>query len=122
MMTAWKSWVEKCFENPWKMQRRFAQEVLEIHEIAERLVERVDQKIKALRQAEAQADQKIALLDGLLTRYKNLAGGPERVGEEGSGRQQRVRSLAEKGFSAEQIARILDAPAGEVELMLNLAE
>ena len=40
---------------------------------------------------------------------------------QGEGRQKEVQSLFEKGFNAEQIARILDLPSGEVELILNLA-
>lgn len=121
-MSALKGFVEKCLENPWKMQKRFALEVMEIQEIAEKLVERIERKIETLKRIEAQADEKIALLDGLISRWKHLQ---ERPLETEGGRrkdlqQGEVLSLARKGFNAEEISRILDLPRGEVELILNL--
>jgi hypothetical protein len=93
----------------------------EIDAITEKLVSRVEQKIKTLKALNAEADQKIAILDGLITKYKSLAS-PSPVeapaGERHS--QGEVRVLAGKGFGADQIARILDLPLGEVELILNL--
>lgn len=119
-MASLKGFVEKCLENPWKMQKRFAMEVMEINEIAEKLVERIERKIATLKQIEAQADQKIAVLDGLITRFKKLNEAAPNYGGEGDIRQREVLTLARKGFSAEQIACILDLPSGEVELILNL--
>jgi hypothetical protein len=119
-MTSLKGFVGKCLENPWKMQRNFAREVLEINEIAEKLVERLDRKITALKTVEALADQKIALLDGLITKFKKMNYSLEKTESPGEGRQQEVHTLAEKGFSTDQIARILELPSGEVELILNL--
>ncbi|MEW6184282.1 MAG: hypothetical protein AB1585_00925 [Thermodesulfobacteriota bacterium] len=119
-MTSLKGFVEKCLENPWKLQKNFAREVLEINEIAEKLVERIDLKIKSLKAVEAQADHKIALLDGLITKLKKMNVSGEALESTAEGSRKDVRSLAEKGFSSDQIARILDLPAGEVELILNL--
>lgn len=97
-------------------------ELTEINDIAEKLVNRIDNKIKILKTVEAQADQKIAILDRLITKFKNISPS-DGVGEEAEkGHLAEVRSLADKGFNAEQIARILDLPSGEVELILNLAQ
>lgn len=120
--TSLKGFVGKCLENPWKEQKRFAMEVMEIQEIAEKLVARIERKIETLKSIEAQADEKIALLDGLISRWKRLQGGIPGKGEERGKDYNRdeVLALARKGFDAEQISRILDLPRGEVELILNL--
>ena len=120
-MSSLKNILGKCLENPWKVQRDFNLEVMEIHEIAEKLFIRIDQKIKELKTVEAQADEKIILLHGLINESKQKIKGTDLVGVEEKGHQQSVQSLFKKGFSGEQIARILDLPSGEVELILNLA-
>ena len=120
-MNSLKSILGKCLENPWKIQRSFNLEVMEINDIAEKLFVRIDQKIKALKTAEARADEKIALLDGLINQFKKMNNAAEPLATAGEGRQKEVQALFGKGFAAEQIARILDLPSGEVELILNLA-
>jgi DNA-directed RNA polymerase specialized sigma24 family protein len=126
-MSSWKGLLEKCLENPWKSQKNFTMEVMEINDIAEKIFVRIDQKIRALKTVEAKADEKIAILDGLITRFTKMNNMVEssRVAEPiepaSDGRRKEVKSLFEKGFTAEQIARILDLPSGEVELILNLA-
>ena len=119
-MNSLKGILEKCMENPWKIQKNFTLEVMEINDIAEKLFVRLDQKIKALKTVEARADEKIALLDGLITKFKKINISTESLGAVGEGRQKEVQALAGKGFNSEQIARILDLPSGEVELILNL--
>ena len=120
-MNSLKSILGKWLENPWKIQRNFNLEVMEINDIAEKLFVRIDQKIKALKTVEARADEKIALLDGLINKFKKMNSTTEPLAAAGEGRQKEVQSLFGKGFNAEQIARILDLPSGEVELILNLA-
>ena len=120
-MNSIKGFLEKCIENPWKIQKNFTREVMEINDIAEKIFIRIDQKIKALKAVEARADERIVLLDGLITRFKKMNNAGETPGAVGEGRQKEVQALSEKGFNAEQIARILDLPSGEVELILNLA-
>ena len=114
------------------IRRDMTLELTEINEITEKLVQRIDNKIKILKTVEAQADQKIVILDGLISKLKNM---PlhDRVIETAErghqnkipslaekGHQEEIQSLAHKGFNSEQIARILDLPSGEVELILNL--
>jgi hypothetical protein len=94
---------------------------MEINDIAEKLFVRIDQKIKALKTVEAGADEKIAILDGLISQSKKINHNAEPLAAAGEGHQKEVQSLFGKGFTAEQIARILDLPSGEVELILNLA-
>jgi hypothetical protein len=108
-------------EGTGKADKELVLTLSEIDVITEKLVSRVEHKIKALKALNAEADQKIAILDGLITKYKSLAPPSSveaPVGERSS--QGEVRALAGKGFSADQIARILDLPLGEVELILNL--
>ncbi|MCJ7833119.1 MAG: hypothetical protein MUQ20_01880 [Deltaproteobacteria bacterium] len=119
-MNSLKGILEKCMENPWKIQKNFTLEVLEINDIAEKLFIRLDHKIKALKTVEAQADQKISVLDGLITKFKKMNLSNESLGAVGESRPKEVQTLAGKGFNTEQIARILDLPSGEVELILNL--
>ena len=119
-MNSLKGILEKCIENPWKIQKNFTMEVLEINDIAEKLFIRLDNKIKALKTVEAQADQKIAILDGLITKFKKMNLSKESLGVVEESRPKDVQTLAGKGFNPEQIARILDLPSGEVELILNL--
>ncbi len=119
-MNALKGIMEKCMENPWKIQKNFTMEVMEINDIAEKLIARIEQKIKALKTVETRADEKIAILDGLITKFKKMNFSSESMAPIGEGRQKEVKTLAGKGFNSEQIARILDLPSGEVELILNL--
>jgi hypothetical protein len=93
----------------------------EIDEITDKLVSRIEKKITLLKSLSGEADQRIAILDGLITKYKSIhlpVQGDWSLGEKNS--QGEVRVLADKGFSPEQIARIMNLPSGEVELMLNL--
>lgn len=116
-----KDFLARLTENSRTAKGNLTLELSEINDIAEKLVKRIDNKIKMLKTAEAQADQKIAILDGLITKLKNISSS-DGVGEGAEkGHPAEVRSLADKGFNAEQIARILDLPSGEVELILNLA-
>ncbi len=123
-------------ENPWAARANMTLEMTEIREIADKLVSRIDNKIKDLKTVEAQADQKIAILDGLITKLKNMPL-PETEAETfknrvhteirslahaENGPHTEIRSLADKGFNSKQIARILDLPSGEVELILNLVQ
>ena len=107
-------------ENPWKIQKNFTLEVMEINDIAEKLFVRINQKIRELKTVESRADEKIAILDGLITKFKKFNPSFESLTAGGEGREKEVLSLSGKGFSSEQIARILDLPVGEVELILNL--
>ncbi len=119
-MNSLKGILEKCMENPWKIQKTFNLEVMEINDIAEKLFIRIEQKFKALKTVEARADEKIAILDGLISKFKKMNLSTESLSMVGEGRQKEVLTLSGKGFNAEQIARILDLPSGEVELILNL--
>jgi hypothetical protein len=119
-MHSLKGILEKCMENPWKIQKNFTLEVMEINDIAEKLFVRINQKIRELKTVESRADEKIAILDGLITKFKKLNPSFESSNAGGEGREREVLGLSGKGFNSEQIARILDLPSGEVELILNL--
>jgi len=119
-MNSFKGILEKCMENPWKIQKNFTLEVMEINDIAERLIVRLDQNIKAFKTVEARADEKIAILDGLITKFKKMNISTELLDAVGEGHQKEVKALSGKGLSSEQIARVLNLPSGEVELILNL--
>jgi hypothetical protein len=119
-MNSLKNILGKCMENPWKIQRNFNLEVMEVNDIAEKIFVRLDQKIKTLKSVEAMADEKILILDGLINQLKKMNHDIKPLATVGEGHQKEVRTLFEKGFEADQIARILDLPSGEVELVLNL--
>lgn len=92
-------------------------EVAELQEIAEKLFQRIDGKIKALKAAEKSADKKIERLSKLLERLEDLdlpadlAMAP---------RYREIKNLAKKGLKVDEIANILDIPVGEVELIMDL--
>ena len=106
--------------NFWQAKKNLTLEVTEINEIVEKLIDRIDYKINTLKTIETRADQKIALLDGLITKLKNMNCSIELSGTAEEGCRNEVQSLAGKGFKPEQISRILNLPSGEVELILNL--
>jgi len=95
-------------------------ELLEIGDITEKLMIRLDKKIKMLKALEAQADEKIALLTNLISKETGLVRSEEVRAETPRNHRSEVQDLAGKGFKSDQIARILDLPSGEVELILNL--
>ena len=113
---------EKLKASPVKAQRDITLELSEIDDIIEKMVLRIDNKIKALKIMETRADQKIAILDGMITKLKNRPFMGETSDKVEQGHQNEVQALADKGFNSEQIARILDLPSGEVELILNLVQ
>ncbi|MBI5601860.1 MAG: hypothetical protein HY879_00735 [Deltaproteobacteria bacterium] len=113
---------EKLKANPIKAQRDITLEMSEINDIIEKMVLRIDNKIKALKIMETRADQKIAILDGMITKLKTKPFIGVTSDKAEQGHQNDVQTLADKGFNAEQIARILDLPSGEVELILNLVQ
>ena len=121
-MNSLKNILKKTMENPWKIQKNFNLEVIEINDIAEKLFVRIDRKIKDLKMVEARADAQIATLDGLINTFSKMNHSiPPGVAVR-EGRQREVQTLFGKGFAADQIARILDLPSGEVELILNLIQ
>ncbi|GAB4387931.1 MAG: hypothetical protein Kow0025_04310 [Thermodesulfovibrionales bacterium] len=101
-----------------KERRLLALELEEIRDISEKLFARVDDKIKALRAAEAEAGRKIDALESLLRRVEemNLA---EDYGVDA--RYREIGNLARKGLKVDDIANILDMPRGEVELIMQVA-
>jgi superfamily I DNA/RNA helicase len=119
-MNSFKKILNQIKSGPGKANRDLILELAEINEITEKLVRRIENKIKDLKTIETQADQKIAILDGLISRIKNMNPSLEWTAANEVGHQGEVRALSHKGFNPEQIARILDLPSGEVELILNM--
>ena len=119
-MISLKTILENSFFQRFSVKRDVTLELTEICEIAEKMINRMENKLKILKRVEAQMDQKIAILDGLMTRMKHMNMMDESAKTPEKNSPEDVRSLAGKGFKPEQIARILDLPSGEVELILNL--
>jgi hypothetical protein len=115
-----KKIIDTLIENHLKPKNVVTLEMVEICDITEKLIDRLDNKIKALKAIETQADQKIAILDGLITKCKHMDLSGNVNAATPKGHRSEVQTLASKGFKSEQIARILDLPSGEVELILNL--
>ncbi|MBA4392068.1 MAG: hypothetical protein C0407_00785 [Desulfobacca sp.] len=95
-------------------------ERVEIDDITEKLIARIDNKLKALKAIEARVDQKIVILDGLITQCETMDLPGDSTGATSTSHRYEVQALARKGFKSEQIVQILDLPSGEVELILNL--
>jgi|Deesub1362A_J573_1020465.scaffolds.fasta_scaffold00087_112 DNA-binding NarL/FixJ family response regulator len=94
-------------------------ELSEVQEIAEKLFERIDKKIKALESIEERVDKKIDMLERLLLRAENLNVSADSGTDS---RYREVNNLAKKGLKVDEIAKILDIPKGEVELILSIAK
>lgn len=96
-----------------------AMELAEITEISEKLSERLDEKMAALRLLHERADEKIILLERLIARAEGLSPSEEQTGRL---RQREISTLARKGLKVDEIAGIVDMPAGEVELVLSIGK
>ncbi len=92
-------------------------EMAEIEKASDRLFNKLDDRIKALKTIEARVDKKIASLERLLTRAENITASSK---ESTESRQIEISRLSQKGLKIDEIASILDMPKGEVELILNI--
>lgn len=93
-----------------------ALELAEIKEISDVLFQRIEKKIRVMEAVEASLDKKVAALERLLRQTGSVRGpAPATV------RQREVFALAQRGMGADEIAEVLDMPAGEVELILELS-
>jgi len=92
-----------------------ALEVAEIREISDLIFKRIELKISVLNEIEAAADKKIASLEQLIKRA-DLVKAPSAV----MSRQEQVVSMKQRGLKLGEIARTLQMPVGEVELILGM--
>jgi len=116
---------------------------LEVQEMADRLLDRIDRKIEVLRELIKQADRRIdslgrtsytlpAELPGMDAGESAPAREPERRARPGfpppphapdapeDEKRMRILQLRRKGFTPAQIAREVNMGRGEVELILNV--
>ncbi len=91
-------------------------QLAEANEIADLIIQRIDQRINVLKKIESDVDRKIAILEQLLKRIECIMI-PSSVRTD---RYDEIVYLKEKGFELQEISRLLDIPLGEVELFLNL--
>ncbi len=87
----------------------------EAREIADMLVSRIEQKLETLRSLESSIDEKICRFEMLLKRSEE-----KRIPLGDDSRLNEIVTLYNRGLKIDEIAAILDMPAGEVELVLNL--
>lgn len=91
-------------------------ELAEIREISDVIFRRLEKKIEVLEAIEASVDEKVALLEKLINRVEAI-----KFPSDISNREFEIIQLSAKGLKIDEIARILDIPAGEVDLILNLS-
>ncbi len=94
-------------------------ELSEIEELSALLMSRIDERVKTLQNIERRLDEKIQLLEGLLSMTEKIT---QEADHSYNYRYREVMVLASKGLKVEEIASILDLPAGEVELIINMGE
>ena len=119
-MNSLKKMISTILEGSLGANREMVLTLTEVDALTDKLVSRIEKKITVLKTLSVEADQKIAILDGLITKYKTMNPIPFDSKPDEKNSRGDVQGLAGKGFSPEQISRILDLPSGEVELMLNL--
>ncbi len=113
---------------------------VEVREIAEQLLDRIDRKIDVLKELIRQADSRIATMGGAArelpaaTRSRDDAPDADVSGRRGAPRRgssrddsqggvdkrSRIVQLHRKGFSSTQIAQEVQMGRGEVDLILNV--
>ncbi|MGC2062657.1 MAG: DUF2802 domain-containing protein [Thermodesulfovibrionales bacterium] len=94
-----------------------ALEIAEMHEIAERLISKLESRVKVLESAEKRVDEKIERLERLIEKAELLqtsSGDPAGV------RSREIQALVQKGLAVDEIAQVLNMPKGEIELILSL--
>lgn len=91
-------------------------QLAEASEIADMLIDRIEEKINILKQLEINVDKKIAILEKLLERAES----PKMTSLYRADRYDEIVYLQTKGLSLEEISKLLDIPLGEAELTLNL--
>lgn len=91
-------------------------QVSEAHEISEIILKRLDEKIKILKELDASSEEKIKALERLIRLAEVAVSSPREFD-----RQKTIAALLKKGLKIDEIAKILDMPEGEVELILSLS-
>lgn len=88
---------------------------LDLKEVADKLCERIDKRIIELKEIEHRIDKKIEF-------YKNFIENKEinKLSKNAYDRRNDIIKLYLKKEEPEKIAKILDIPLGEVELIINL--
>ncbi len=94
-------------------------ELSEIEELSALLMSRIDERIKRLKEVEERIDKKLSALESLILRVEALQ---KEMPEQAQNRYAEVLTLASRGAKVKEIARLLDIPEGEVELILNMQQ
>lgn len=92
-------------------------EITEMQAIAERAISRLEARIRVLEAAEKRIDRKLEKLEGLLEKAELL---PSTPGDSPAARSHEIGALIQKGLKVDEIAKVLNIPRGEVELILSL--
>lgn len=93
-----------------------ALEIAEMHQLAERLLKKLESRITVIESAEKRIDKKLERLELLIEKAEHLhvSGSPS------AARNREIQALVQKGLKVDEIAKILDMPRGEIELILSL--
>jgi len=100
--------------------RLLSLQIDEIEELSALLMSRIDERVKDLKELEERIDAKMKDLQRLIARAEELS--EESVPDFTDYRVREVMVLASKGLRIDEIATILDLPAGEIELILSMQE
>lgn len=90
-------------------------QLAEAQEIADLLIEKIEVKINTLKQLESEIDKKILIIEKLLQRADTI-----KIPSLRTDKYDEILYLKNKGMKITEIAKLLDIPAGEVELFLNM--
>jgi len=96
---------------------RLTMELAEIEEISEKMIRKIDERVKALSELEARLDKKAVALEAIVAKATSIGSSQ---GDMVDVRHRGVIALARRGLKADEIAEIFDMTKGEVELILNL--
>jgi LPXTG-motif cell wall-anchored protein len=96
----------------------------ELERLSTKITAQLDEKYGVLQDAVKDADQRIFAMRTLVQAANSMLGpvtpAPERLPSAQDLRTQRIHELSDQGLGVHEVARRLEEPVGEVELILNL--
>ena len=98
-----------------KELNKLADAVMDLKDIAERIFQRIDNKISELNEIEKRLDEKIKKLEQLSTKEE-----PPKISKMAYDKRNEIVKLLNTGMELKDISKTLNIPLGEVELIVNL--
>lgn len=97
-----------------KELNKLADAVMDLKDIAEKIFQRIDNKISELKDIEKRIDEKINKLEQLSKKVE-----PQKISKMAYDKRNEIVKLLNTGMELKDISKALNIPLGEVELIVN---